>query len=277
MRVGFFFLGPASPVRTLAIEHLRARGAATAFARDPEAGALPFVPLGTEGYAAVRDIRGVLAAGDAHGLDMAVITWGNTVFLDVDRLVRLMDRPEAEQALVGLRIGEISIVAGRNSPRAPLLDEHCVVLRLDRMRACRYRERPMIQAAHFAEAGGVHAVLQAWVEYSLRETEVCNLCEPSMLCDANGNAAPLVAVPYLACNHTRTITCYPELSPKLARLLPPNLAGGQGEQHGLAWSERYGFWCFRAVVTMKRIKSLWMFRILRKLLRSDHVEFKKRF
>lgn len=229
MKLGVFWFGSASPEVTLAIDvlaraanvfadvRLYAReSAGTAFAiRDYER---PYP------YDAVNAIRYAYQESDACDRDFAVINFGRAVCLSPRRLHGLLASRAVGESAFAFRISRVVMRAGTSSPRLPFIDDNFIVLNVRRARAARIFDRRLINASHFAHAGGNHAVLMSLIEYAMWKGEFHNYFVQESCFDEFGRNRGLLTVPFMLCTGTGFATCYPEFDARLRRLLALNAA-----------------------------------------------------
>jgi len=209
----------------------------------------------------------------ADGLDMAVVSFGNGVPARPERLMRLLARPALRACVWSLRVAPIAGFGLRHSPRLPFVDDHFIILNVARAHERAVFDRVLVNAAHFAVAGGRHAELSAMIEYSVGPDELHRHFVPEASRDWCGRPAPLLPVPFHLCEETGFITCSSAIRPAALSLLARNLAPDDAGAAGLSWVRRGEYWYRRSWVDVRAAA-----RTVRGVLPDfGRHEFKKRY
>src|SRR3989338_7048977 len=103
---------------------------------------------------------------DERHVDMCLLSFGNVWVMDPMRLRFMLCGDEIQKAAIAVRAGQIYAKAGVFSPKLPYIDADCILVNIQKCRALDIpkRNETIQSASHFDDAGGVHAVLIAWLE-----------------------------------------------------------------------------------------------------------------
>ncbi len=228
MKLGVFWFGELNAEVRLAIDVLRLTEVAgldvTTYTATPHGGSRQIsIDKKTYPYEAVNAIQYGFEEADRNGLDFAIINFGSAVFLSAEKLNTFINSEDIQRAIFSFRVAPIVMASGTSSPRLPYVDDHFIILNVARAKKAEFFRRRLINASHFAYAGGNHSVLMSFVEYSMSKAEWCNYFKEEQTFDAFGRVCGLAPEPFLVCTRTGFATCYPEFNSKLKRLLISNL------------------------------------------------------
>ena len=241
MRVGLFWLGPVSEPVRLALDFYGHRQNASreyvvCAIREAYKGAavLPRVASAYP-FATINDLVDVYHFAEADSLDFALINFGNGVPVSPGRLNDLLHSSEVQQCIWSFRVAHIVGIGFKHSPRFPFVDEHFIILNVQRARDASFFDRTIIHASHSEAAGGLHAHLTSMIEYSVAPDELNNHFFEDGSRDAYGRRSGLDPFPFHLCETTGFMACYPEFNRALLPLVRYNLPSTQSETRTSRW------------------------------------------
>ncbi len=209
-------------------------------------------------YQAINDLADVYRTATCGGVDFAVINFGRGLPTDLGLLQQLLTSPALQNCILSLRTAEIRGVGMQNPPRLPFVDDHFIILNVQRAQEKKFFHRKLIHASHFSPAGQRHAELASMIEFALAKDELNNHFVAHASHNEYGQTAKLNPLPFHLCEATGFLTCYPEFKSSLTDLLERNLLRLQPIQKchpTLRYALKRGYWYFRFEPWLKKIVS----------------------
>lgn len=190
-----------------------------------EIDAYPHAAVSEEGAALPAPLPSLMATHRfcvEKGIDAALWCSRHAAIVDPAAAGRFLREFAAGPAVLGVRVGAVSGIGLRHSPRLPFIDDNVVALNVRRAEEIGYWKRPPLNACHFEKAGGGRAVLLSHLEYACEWGDWKDIRGAGGTFDRFGSSEGFSPMPFSLSVDVGVGTCDADYSDELFRLLESN-------------------------------------------------------
>lgn len=228
-------------------------------------------------YNTINDLNDVFYHCHNVGIDFAVISFGNGFPLSLDLLYFFLSSEPIQKSVWSFRICKITGKSFRHSPRFPLVDDHFIVLNVQRALEVGFFSRKLVNASHSSQSGGRRAHLLSMIEFSVNKEELNNHFFPDKSMNLYGEISSFNSMPFHLCEATGFLSVYSDFKLALFELLKKNLEEQCNVQHSssvrrIRFFQRNSFWYLRPFFNFQPVMNL-----IKRLFNTDSLCFQKKY